>query len=88
MQVHRGGHRCPGRPRTPTRRSDEDRFHEAFVILGGTLPPIDRLAADRSFCSGKHKKHGLNVQVITDPAGRLLRATPALAGAVHDIKAA
>jgi hypothetical protein len=30
----------------------------------------------------------MNVQVITDPAGRLLWASPALPGAVHDIKAA
>jgi hypothetical protein len=40
---------------------------------------------------GKHKKHGMhgmNVQVITDPFGRLLWASPALPGAVLDIKAA
>lgn len=57
-------------------------------MLDGTLLPIDRIAADRPFHSGKHKKHGMNVQVLTDPAGRLLRASPALPGAVHDIKAA
>ena len=61
---------------------------KAFVILDGTLLPIDRIAADRPFYSGKHKKHGMNVQVITDPTGRLLWASPALPGAVHDIKAA
>lgn len=61
---------------------------KAFVILDGTLLPIDRIAADRPFHSGKHKKHGMNVQIIADPAGRLLWASPALPGAVHDIKAA
>lgn len=61
---------------------------KAFVILDGTLLPIDRIAADRPFYSGKHKKHGMNVQVIADPAGRLLWASPALPGSVHDIKAA
>lgn len=61
---------------------------KAFVILDGTLLPIDRIAADRPFYSGKHKKHGMNVQVITDPFGRLLWVSPALPGAVHDIKAA
>jgi hypothetical protein len=61
---------------------------KAFVILDGTLLPIDRIAADRPFYSGKHKKHGMNLQVISDPAGRLLWASPALPGAVHDIKAA
>ncbi|MGH3466673.1 MAG: transposase family protein [Thermocrispum sp.] len=60
----------------------------AFVILHGTLLPTGRIAADRPFCSGKHKRHGMNVQVIADPAGRLLWASPALPGAVHDIKAA
>lgn len=29
---------------------------KAYVILDGTLLPIDRIAADRPFCSGKHKK--------------------------------
>ncbi|MFB6555206.1 transposase family protein [Streptomyces sp. NPDC056405] len=61
---------------------------KAFGILDGTLLPIDRIAANRPFCLGKHKKHGMNVQVIADPAGRLLRASPALPGSVHDIKAA
>jgi hypothetical protein len=47
------------------------------VILDGTLLPIDRMAADWPFYSGKHKKLGMNVQVLTDPFGRLLRAFPA-----------
>ncbi|GGY16263.1 IS5 family transposase [Streptomyces minutiscleroticus] len=61
---------------------------KAFVILDGTLLPIDRIAADRPHYSGKHRKHGMNVQVIADPFGRLPWASPALPGAVHDIKAA
>jgi hypothetical protein len=61
---------------------------KAFVILDGTVLPIDRIAADRPYYSGKHKKHGMNVQVIADPSGRLLWASPALPGAVHDIRAA
>ncbi|MFF7987882.1 transposase family protein [Streptomyces sp. NPDC007901] len=61
---------------------------KAFVILDGTLLPIDRNAADRPFYSGKHKKHRMNVQIIADPFGRLPRASSALPGAVHDIKAA
>lgn len=61
---------------------------KAFVILDGTLLPIDRVAADRPFRSGKHKKHGMNVQVIAYPHGRLLWASPALPGAVHGIEAA
>lgn len=61
---------------------------KAYVILDGTLLPIDRIAADRPFYSGKHKKHGMNVQVIADPQGRLMWASPALAGAAHDVRAA
>ncbi len=36
---------------------------KAFVILDGTLLPIDRIAADTPYYSGKHKRHGMNVQV-------------------------
>lgn len=61
---------------------------KAYLILDGTLLPIDRTAADRPFYPGKHKKHGTNVQVLADPKGRLLWASPALARAVHDIRAA
>ena len=43
---------------------------------------------DRPFYSGKHKCHGVNVQVIADPAGRLIWASPALPGARHDMGAA
>ncbi len=34
------------------------------VIVDGTLTPIDRIAADEPYCSTKHRKHGMNVQVI------------------------
>ncbi|GGR13509.1 hypothetical protein GCM10010497_14570 [Streptomyces cinereoruber] len=61
---------------------------EAFVILDGTFLPIDRIAADTPYYSGKHKRHGMNVQVLTDPFGRLLWASPALPGSVHDLTAA
>ncbi|AJE39077.1 IS5 family transposase [Streptomyces nodosus] len=61
---------------------------KAYLLLDGTLLPIDRIAADRPFYSGKHKRHGMNVQVLADPLGRLLWASPALPGAVHDVRAA
>ena len=60
----------------------------AFVVLDGTLVPIDRLAADRPFYSGKHRKHGMNLQVIASPAGEVLWVSGALPGAVHDLTAA
>ncbi|MBD3004225.1 transposase family protein [Streptomyces sp. 5-10] len=61
---------------------------KALVILDGTLPPIDRIAADTPYYSGKHQRHGMNVQVLADPLGRLLRASPALLGSAHDLTAA
>ncbi|MEU5485575.1 transposase family protein [Streptomyces mirabilis] len=61
---------------------------KAFVILDGTLLPIDRIAADTPYYSGKHKRHGMNIQVLTDPFGRLLWASPALPGSTHDLTAA
>ena len=42
----------------------------AFVVIDGTLIPIDRVAADRPFYSGKHRRHGMNLQVIASPGGR------------------
>jgi hypothetical protein len=65
---------------------------KAFVILDGTLLRIDRVGMasgyDRAFYSGKHKAHGLNVQVIADPIGRLVWISPPLPGARHDMGAA
>lgn len=47
---------------------------KAFVILDGTLLRIDRIGMgsgrDRPYYSGKHKTHGVNVQVLADPNGR------------------
>jgi hypothetical protein len=65
---------------------------KAFVILDGTLLRIDRVGMgsgrDRPYYSGKHKAHGVNVQVIADPAGRLVWISPTLPGARHDMGAA
>ena len=43
---------------------------------------------NRPYYSGKHKCHGLNVQVLADPAGRLIWVSPTLPGSRHDIGAA
>ncbi|PZT72595.1 MULTISPECIES: transposase family protein [unclassified Streptomyces] len=61
---------------------------KAYVILDGTVLPIDRIAANRPYYSGKKKHHGMNVQVLADPAGRLIWVSDALPGAVHDLTAA
>jgi hypothetical protein len=61
---------------------------KAYGILDGTVLPIDRIAADQPYYSGKKKHHGMNVQVLADPSGRLIWASDALPGAVHDLTAA
>src|SRR5690242_1590547 len=65
---------------------------KAYVTLDGTLLRIDRVGMtggrDRPYYSGKHKCHGMNVQVLADPAGRLIWVSPALPGARHDMGAA
>ena len=62
---------------------------KAFVTLDGTLLRIDRVGMssrrDRPYYSGKYKCHGVNVQVIADPAGRLIWASPTLPGSRHDM---
>ncbi len=60
----------------------------AYAILDGTLIPIDRVADQKPCYSGKHKRHGVNVQVIADAAGRLVWASAALPGSTHDLTAA
>jgi DDE superfamily endonuclease len=57
------------------------------VVIDGTLIPIDRVAADRPFYSGKHRRHGMNLQVIFAPDGEILWVSGPLPGAVHDLTA-
>ena len=60
----------------------------AYLVIDGTLIPIDRVAADRPFYSGKHRRHGMNLQVIADPGGDIIWVSGPLPGAVHDLTAA
>jgi len=59
-----------------------------YVVIDGTLIPIDRVAADRPFYSGKHRRHGMNLQVIAAPDGDIVWVSGPLPGAVHDLTAA
>jgi DDE superfamily endonuclease len=74
-------------PRLRKAVRDAARARHAYVVLDGTLIPIDRVAADWPFYSGKHKKHGMNLQVIASPRGDILWVSGALPGSVHDKKA-
>jgi hypothetical protein len=57
-------------------------------VIDGTLIPIDRVAAGRPFYSGKHRRHGMNLQVIVSPDGEIVWESGPLPGAVHDLTAA
>ena len=43
-----------------------------YVVIDGTSIPIDRAAAGRPVYSGKHRRHGMNLQVISSPAGDIV----------------
>ncbi|MFE7939182.1 transposase family protein [Streptomyces griseoincarnatus] len=58
------------------------------VLLDGTLAECDRVGDSRADFSQKHRRHGVNVQVVADPAGKLLWISPALPGRAHDLTAA
>lgn len=59
-----------------------------YLVLDGTLIPIDRVRADGPFYSGKYRKHGMNPQVIASPDGTLVWVSGPLPGSVLDRKAA
>jgi hypothetical protein len=59
-----------------------------FVLLDGTLAECDRVGDGRTDYSHKHRRHGVNVQVATDPEGRPLWLSPALPGRAHGLTAA
>lgn len=66
---------------------DAKRAGHAYAVVDGTLIAIDRVARDKPFYSGKHKKHGVNLQVIASPHGDVLWVSGGLPGSVHDKKA-
>ena len=77
--------RCPKLRRALANAKDAG---HAYLVIDGTLVPIDRVAADRPSCSGKHRRHGMNLQVIATPGGDIVWVSGALPGAVHDLTAA
>ncbi|MFC8794811.1 transposase family protein [Streptomyces cinereoruber] len=59
-----------------------------YVLVDGTLAECDRVGEGRADYSGKHHRHGVNLQVITSPMGRLVWVSRALPGRTHDLTAA
>ncbi|MEU6720591.1 transposase family protein, partial [Nonomuraea sp. NPDC046802] len=67
------------------RKAQRDGLH--YLVLDGTLIHTDRIATDRPYFSGKHRVHGMNVQVIASPDGTILWTSGALPGKEHDLSA-
>ncbi|SDL51270.1 DDE superfamily endonuclease [Nonomuraea maritima] len=67
-------------------RAKRDGLH--YLVLDGTLIRTDRIKADRPYFSGKHRVHGMNIQVIASPDGAILWTSGALPGKTHDLSAA
>ena len=73
--------------RTAARDAKKKKGH-AYVVVDDTLIPVVRVAADWQFYSGKHnkhKKHRMNLQVITSPR-RPSRGCPARCPARYTIR--
>ncbi|CAL9669550.1 IS5 family transposase ISStsp5 [Streptomyces sp. enrichment culture] len=74
--------RAPGLLRV-LRETDPD-----HALLDGTPAECDRVGDSRAGFSHKHRRHGVNVRIVADPAGKLLWISPALPGRTHDLTAA
>ena len=62
-----------------------------LIVDGVHVPAVTfgrKTGGQRAFYSGKHKRHGLNVQTVCSPDGELLWAAAPLPGATVDVTAA
>ncbi len=62
-----------------------------LIVDGVHVPAVTfgrKTGGQRAFYSGKHKRHGLNVQTVCSPDGELLWAAAPAPGATVDITAA
>jgi hypothetical protein len=62
-----------------------------LIVDGVHVPSVTsgrKTAGQRAYYSGKHERHGLNVQTVCSPDGELLRAAAPLPGATVDVTAA
>lgn len=87
-RLHDSCYRPARRPRAwrlrVPREADPD-----YVLLDGTLAECDRVGDSRADYSHKYRRHGVKVQVVTDPAGRQLwLSLPRPGRRAHDLTAA
>jgi DDE superfamily endonuclease len=56
-----------------------------IVLIDGTLVPTFNWRHRKDLLSGKHRTHGVNLQLFVDVHGRIIAAGRALPGSWHDI---
>lgn len=59
-----------------------------YVLVDGTPAECDRVGDGRAGCSSEHERHGVNVQAVTDPAGKILWLSRSSPGRTHVLTAA
>ncbi len=64
------------------------RARSEYVLVDGTIAECDRVGDRERDYSGKARRHGVNIQAVTDPVGELIWYSPALPGRTVDITAA
>ncbi|GHJ97894.1 hypothetical protein SNE510_74130 [Streptomyces sp. NE5-10] len=74
--------------RAPSLTQALRRARPECVLLDGTIAECDRVGDHERNYSGKARRHGVNIQDVTDPAGELIWYSPALPGRTVDITAA
>lgn len=58
-----------------------------YALVDGTFTECDRVGDGKSDYSGKHRWHGANDQVVTDPEDQILWFSPVLPGRSADLTA-
>src|SRR5512135_651196 len=53
-------------------------------LIDGTLVPTVNWCHRKDLLSGKHRRYGMNIQLLVDLHGRLIAASPAFPGSWHD----
>lgn len=56
-----------------------------ICLIDGTLVPTFNWRHRTDLLSGKHRKHGVNLQLFVDVHGRIIAVSPASPGSWHDI---
>ena len=65
----------------------EDLDASEQVIVDGALSPCRDWNSEQGLFSGKHRRTGVNLQVVADLTGRLLQVSKPAPGSAHDAKA-